>query len=246
MLTLSKRKIRPFIFIGLTVLIPLDKIDFLVCGAEASVPATDAQTEDALQDLLPDLAPATESNPLEDHKTRSDKGTEGASNPVTQIGEKMRRAEKHLQEKAAQGNPKTEQLQQKIVQELNALLKQLNEQSQQQSASGSPSNSQQQQQKSNRSPVKQPVAQQGKASQLQEDKGEPSRDSTQRLGKAAPRVNLVELAEVLKEIWGHLPAKDRERLRQGSADQVMPGHDIAVEKYFRRLAEDAEKQNPTK
>jgi hypothetical protein len=56
----------------------------------------------------------------------------------------------------------------------------------------------------------------------------------------------VELAEVLKEIWGHLPAKDRERLRQGSADQVMPGHDIAVEKYFRRLAEDAEKQNPPK
>ena len=246
-MTISKRKIGPFIFIGLTVLIPLDNIDFLVCGAEASAPATGSQREDAIQDLLPELAPAPDRNPLEDHKTRSDKGTEGASNPVTQIGEKMRRAEKLLQEKAAQGNPQTEQLQHQIVQELNALLKQLNEQSQQQSASGSPSNSQQQQQqKSNRSLVKQPVAQQGNAAQLQEDKGEPSRDSTQRLGKAAPRVNLVELTEVLKEIWGHLPAKDRERLRQGSADQVMPGHDIAVEKYFRRLAEDAEKQNPTK
>ena len=56
----------------------------------------------------------------------------------------------------------------------------------------------------------------------------------------------MELTEVVKEIWGHLPEKDRERLRQLSADQVMPGHGVAVEKYFRRLAEEADDQNALK
>ena len=47
---------------------------------------------------------------------------------------------------------------------------------------------------------------------------------------------------MVKDVWGHLPEKERERLRQLSADQVVPGHDLAIEKYFRRLADESRRE----
>ena len=77
--------------------------------------------------------------------------------------------------------------------------------------------------------------------------GEPkegdSRQSSQRLGQSAPKVNLAELLQVVKQVWGHLPEKERERLRQLSGDQVLPGHDLAVERYFRSLADESQRED---
>jgi len=194
-------------------------------------------------DLLPDLQPATKDSDLGAEKTLPEKDPDGDNDPVTLIGEKMRLVETLLRQPSVDGNPQTGPLQAQIVQELKKLIELLDKQAQQQSSSSSSSSAQQtQQQASSRSQVKQPALQQGESKEGQQ-KDKPSRDSTKRLGKTTPQVNLVELTEVIKEIWGHLPEKDRERLRQLSADQVMPGHSVAVEKYFRRLAEEADDQN---
>ncbi len=197
-------------------------------------------------DLLPDLIPATEDSDSETRTTEPEKDPDDNNDPVTLIGEKMRLVETLLRQPEADGNPQTGPLQEQIVRELKILIELLDKQAQQQSSSNSSSSAQQtQQQASSRSQVKQPAEQQGESKEGHQ-KDKPSRDSAKRLGKATPQVNLVELTEVVKEIWGHLPEKDRERLRQLSADQVMPGHDVAVEKYFRRLAEETDDQNAPK
>ncbi len=197
-------------------------------------------------DLLPSLQPAVEDGDFEARKTGPEKDPDGDNNPVTLIGKKMRLVETLLRQPAVDGNPQTGPLQEQIIDELKTLIQLLDKQAQQQSSSSSSSSAQKtQQQASSRSQVKQPAVQQGESKDGQQ-KDKPSRDSTKRLGKATPQVNLVELTEVIKEIWGHLPEKDRERLRQLSADQVMPGHGVAVEKYFRSLAEEADDQNELK
>ena len=57
-----------------------------------------------------------------------------------------------------------------------------------------------------------------------------------------PRSTLRSYCKWLRTCGGHLPEKERERLRQLSADQVVPGHDLAIEKYFRRLADESRRE----
>ncbi len=66
----------------------------------------------------------------------------------------------------------------------------------------------------------------------------PADQSEERVRKAQPQqVDTATVAEIIKQIWGHLPEKERERLRQMAADQPLPESSLQIEKYFRRLAE---------
>lgn len=172
--------------------------------------------------------------PLGDEPDRVSQDLGGDVDPITRISEKMRGVERLLEAKTA--DAKTTGLQDEIVRDLEELLKQLKkqQQQQQQSQGGQGSRSKQQAQRSKiNMPSRQPQPQPG-----QRDSEKPADDSEERSGKSEPtRVDLAELTEVIKEIWGHLPEKDRERLRQMSAEEIMPDHELAIEKYFRRLSE---------
>jgi Sec-independent protein translocase protein TatA len=161
------------------------------------------------------------------------------ADPVTRIGEKMRRATRLLEEKTA--DARAEQLQDEIARDLDQLIKELKRRMNQQSSSSAGQSSQQSktQQQASRDPIQQPARKpQTKPGGQQSQK--PAQDSSERLGQATPKVDLDHLTEVIKEIWGHLPEKDRERLRQLSSEKIMPEHELPVEKYFRRLAEEDE------
>ncbi|MEC7696314.1 MAG: hypothetical protein VYA11_04385 [Planctomycetota bacterium] len=164
--------------------------------------------------------------------------------PIVSIGKNMSTLASRLSESSANADPQREQLQQQIVNQLDALLKELEKESQGKPSSGNASGGGGSQQDT-RTQIGEGTPQ--RKNPQNSGQGEPkegdSRQSSQRLGKSAPKVNLAELLQVVKQVWGHLPEKERERLRQLSGDQVLPGHDLAIERYFRSLADEPQRED---
>jgi hypothetical protein len=167
--------------------------------------------------------------------------TEG--DPIVSIGRKMSDLATLLSKASSTTDPHVGKLQRQIIEQLDALLKQLEDQSQGQASSSSASGGGGRQQDT-RTQIGSgtPEATGPQTAGKGEPKEGDSRESSQRLGQATPKINLAELLQVVKQVWGHLPEKERERLRQLSGDQVLPGHDVAVEKYFRRLADESQRE----
>lgn len=46
-----------------------------------------------------------------------------------------------------------------------------------------------------------------------------------------------ELTRMLKDVWGHLPARVREQMQNASREQSLSKYDRLIEQYYRRLAE---------
>ena len=217
-----------------------ESIELRDTGRPESEPAADKATttrddHDSIdQELLEELE-AGEDIPLGDELERVPHDLGEDVDPLTRIGEKMRVVERLLEAKKIEA--KTSDLQDEIVRDIEELIKQLQKQQQQQQSAqgGQQSRSQQQAQRSKVNlPNRQPKPQSG-----QRDSEKPATDSEDRAGKTEKiKVDMSELTEVIKEIWGHLPEKDRERLRQMSAEEIMPDHELAIEKYFRRLSQD--------
>ena len=165
--------------------------------------------------------------------------------PIVSIGKNMSTLASRLSESSANADPHREQLQHQIVDQLDALLRELEKESQGKSASANGSGRGGGSQQDTRTRIGEGTPQRNNPQNR--GQGEPkegeSGQSSQRLGKSAPKVNLAELLQVVKQVWGHLPDKERERLRQLSGDQVLPGHDLAIERYFRSLAEEPQRGN---
>jgi hypothetical protein len=145
----------------------------------------------------------------------------------------MRTAEGLLPKKDDVARTKT--VQDEIVKDLEELIRQLQKQ-QKQSSSQSNSSSRQQ---ASRSKIPQPGQQPSRSKPGDRESKEPAEDSEERQG--APKkadVDLAQLEEVIKEIWGHLPERERERLRQlFREEEPISNHELAIEKYFRRMSE---------
>ena len=165
--------------------------------------------------------------------------------PIVSIGKNMSTLAARLSESSANADPQRDQLQRQIVDQLDALLKELEKESQGKPSSGNASGGGGGSQQDTRTQIGEgtPQVNNPKNSAQGEPKEGDSRQSSQRLGQSAPKVNLAELLQVVKQVWGHLPEKERERLRQLSGDQVLPGHDLAVERYFRSLADESQRED---
>lgn len=150
--------------------------------------------------------------------------------PLTRIGHKMRQAEILVPEKSEL--ERAAKLQEEIAADLAELIKQIQEQQKKQQQSGSSS----QQQASRSKPKLSPQKQMPKPGNQNVKK--PSLDSQERQGKAEPEFDVAKWNDdIIKDWWGHLPEKERERLRQLSAEEIMTQYQVQIEKYFRRLSE---------
>ncbi len=154
-----------------------------------------------------------------------------SGNPLVRIGQKMRSAEELLgQGKETQ---QARDLQNKIVADLDVLIKQLKQQQQKQKSAGEgkPGGSQ-------RSGVNQPGGSKSGSGEGNQASSGPARESTTQLrdGKAEA-VDMAEMKKLLKYLWGDLPEKDREALLNSSDDRFLPKYELLLEKYFRRLSE---------
>ena len=158
-----------------------------------------------------------------------DFGVDQDDDPFLTIGREMRKAGELIGERKSADE--TQQLQVKIVEQLDALIKRIRrQQKQQQSASNRKSPG------STRQTPKQPGKNSSGASGKTANK--PSRDSTDRLGKGdTRRVDMAAMKKLMEDIWGSLPERARQEMLQGAGDEFLPKYELKIERYFRRLSE---------
>ena len=178
-----------------------------------------AKDDDALdQKLLEDLDGLNDGG--------EDFGPDKDEDPFLTIGREMRKAGELIGERNSADE--TQQLQAKIVLQLDALIEQIRRQRSQQSAAqkrkiaGSTRTTPEQ-------PGKNPSGSPAK---------QPARESEDRLNKGNPRkVDMAAMKALMKDIWGDLPERARQEMQQRSSDKFLPKYELKIEKYFRRLAE---------
>jgi hypothetical protein len=149
--------------------------------------------------------------------------------PLMRISEAMRSAENLIPKQVKRAT--AEQVQRRIVQDLAALIEQAEKQHAQQASSSKQSKSQK--------TAKRQMVQQPKSGRSGKDSNKPAKDSTDRLSKADATEPDPQLRrDLLKDVWGHLPAHAREQMLQNAPEQFLPQYELMIERYYKRLAEE--------
>ena len=175
--------------------------------------------------LAGDAAPSDNNGPPATDAEREADAERGADDPLLDIGRRMRAIEQRIS-KYDTSNA-TQDLQQQIVADLDALIEQVKKQ-----CSSSSSSKQSGGKKGSRTG--------GQGSQAADQAAsKPSRDSTNRLGGAkSEKVEGHDVRDVSKQVWGHLPSRVRELMRSASVEEFLPRYEQQIEAYYRRLAEE--------
>lgn len=147
------------------------------------------------------------------------------ADPLTQIGNRMRKVEGLIQQRDTSRN--TQEMQRQIATDLDSLIEQMQKQ-QKKSSGGKSGKSGQQSDASgagNTKPTERPS------------------ESTQRVDKGTAKSdNAAELQKMIKEVWGHLPPRLREQMQNVTDEQFLPQYEKLIEEYYRRLAEQGERK----
>jgi len=70
-----------------------------------------------------------------------------------------------------------------------------------------------------------------------------TKDTQAKPGKSgAHRPDMAEMTEVLKNVWGELPAHEREQMLELPMEEFLPKYELLIESYFKRLAEEQGRQ----
>jgi hypothetical protein len=159
-----------------------------------------------------------------------DIGQPGEQNPLGRLNQEMREVESLIA--SSRTDRPTQQLQSKIIQDLDELIKQSQKQCQGGNCKpgGKPG-----QKTGDKRASKQP----GKSSGAGKQAGEqPARESTDKLrNRGAVRPDMADMKEVLKGVWGQLPEHEREQMLQSYEEQFLPKYEQMIADYFRSIAE---------
>ncbi len=139
--------------------------------------------------------------------------------PFARIATKMQRSREALA--SGKSSEPTQQLQQEILFDLDALLKNMEKKCQ-----GGNCNK--------------PSSASSAASSNAGKKPNPKPgDSTNRVGESndTQTATSENAADHMKEVWGHLPPKVREAMQNASLEVFLPKYDKLIEDFYRRLAE---------
>ena len=157
---------------------------------------------------------------------------DGEDDPLAYIGQEMQELESIITQSAKR--IRTEQLQQRVIEDLSKLIEQAQ---QQRSAQQSSSQKDKKQQTGKRQSVQQSKA--NSAGSPGKDSNKPARDSTDRMGKAEDARPDPELVKgMMKDTWGNLPQRAREEMLQNSPERFLPQYELMIERYYKRLAEE--------
>lgn len=70
-----------------------------------------------------------------------------------------------------------------------------------------------------------------------------TKDIQAKPGKSgAHRPDMVEMSEVLKNVWGELPQHEREQMLELPMEEFLPKYELLIESYFKRLADEQGRQ----
>jgi hypothetical protein len=163
---------------------------------------------------------------------RDELGAAGVSeeeNPLLEIARQMREVEALISQ--TQSGDRTQTLQGQIVVRLEELIKQAR------SCSGQRNPSQSSPKVAPRQTVGQPKQKPGTTPGTASPKQ--TADSNAAPGKAeVRRPDLAGWQAVRERIWGQLPPKAREQMRELPVEEFLPKYERLIEQYFRRLAEE--------
>src|SRR5205814_6675598 len=72
-----------------------------------------------------------------------------------------------------------------------------------------------------------------------------ARDSTDRLDRTTAKpVDKGAVDEMVKALWGQLPARSREQMLQSFSDEFLPKYELDIEQYYRHLSEQQDGTQP--
>jgi hypothetical protein len=169
---------------------------------------------------------------LSDNALENTLHTTGAGGPLASVRAKMEAAKALLPQ--TDELQRAQRLQQQVVADLDALIEQLGKQCQGACQSSGQCNSPSQR---TQPTAAKPSGKPGKGTTA-------ARDSTTRLGRGNARsVQFADREAIVKDLWGHLPPHAREQMLQSYSPEFLPKYELEIEKYFRRLAEEADQDS---
>lgn len=182
-------------------------------GKKERAPATEEPAKRSLDDELLDGLEG------EDVSLGKDPANE---NPLVRLNERMKQVERRIAE--THSDEKTQRLQRDISDDLAKLITQLEQQCRQ---CKNPSPSSQRQQTSNSKPASKPGEQSGE---------KPASDSSpQTRDRETAKVDPARLEQMLKDVWGHLPAHLRQQMEQSANEEFLPKYETEISEYYRSL-----------
>jgi len=149
-------------------------------------------------------------------------------NPLLAVARRMREVEERIGR--AEVGTETRDLQQRIVTDLERMLKQARKACKQ----SKPGDGQ-----SQATTGRQPIGQSGaEPAGGNRSNDKPAVDSSQRPKQngESRRPDAEEMDAVLKKLWGELPKRQREQMSQWQLEEFLPKYDLLIEEYFRRLS----------
>lgn len=187
--------------------------------SEIQSPETAAQTPD------------TADQPLDQAGWGEDIGEE-SSNPLVRIGRRMKTAGDLI---GRRETAQTQRVQREIVEDLQRLIEQLQQSSggQQMKMAASAASA------ASDDPGDDGAAGVGDAA----GSAQPAQESDDRVGRSDEHpARLERMRQTLDQVWGHLPARVREQMHSGMAEEFLPQYEQLIEQYYLRLAEEQQRR----
>lgn len=184
------------------------------------------KTPPAKRDGQPKADDGLDEQLLDELGEGEDVGKATSKNPVERIEQQMRVAAgligKH------RSGERTQKIQQRIVADLDELIRRIQQNQKKRSASSSSP-------KIAKSDKSKPDKDQGDGSSTAR---KPARNSVDELRDAKTlRAVVDQLNSLIEARWGHLPERDRQAMLQNPNDKFLPKYSIEIERYFRGLVD---------
>jgi hypothetical protein len=175
--------------------------------------------------------PGKEDEPGDEAEVEAQAVEEKIKELMDRLGRNLREAESRLTHKDP--GDATQEVQRDVVKDLNELIEQTKRRQQQQQQSSSSASSQQQKSQQARG--------RGRQNQSAARRPQPSPTSqTQKgttRGGTSPRGEMSKIADLYKDIWGHLPETMRQEMNQYSREQFMEKYNELLKQYYATIAE---------
>ena len=152
-------------------------------------------------------------------------------NPLAAIARRMREVEGRIAQ--TNSGEKTQDLQNRIVADLDELIKQCRSCCSKQS-----SGAQRGSKTTARRPVSQPKKKPGSTQARRDPKASGDPTEKQPGQGDLERPDMDEMKDLIKAVWGELPESEREQMLQWMGEgEFLPKYELLIERYFRRLNE---------
>ena len=205
--------------------------------------ADDPSADDLLQPPAKKDTAKKDDEGLDDELMRDldaggDEAGQDRSTPLMQVSaQKMRQVER-LMSKTDSSQP-TQKLQKEIIHELDELMAAARRRQNQPSGGSSSS------QGSRRDRIVTQPQQSTSEQTAARDSERPARDSSPRQVDREPhKPDMAKMNDLLRELWGHLPERERQRVINSTVEKFVPKYELLIEEYFKRLADSARDERP--